>query len=93
MASSPLPLSRPAHEEVSSALRGLGHEVLMLDAEATRYGAVETPLEGEVYANFLRQHRREFDGVIVSLPNFGDRDRGRGHAARGGRADHDPGVP
>jgi L-fucose isomerase-like protein len=68
----PASLIASAREEVSSALRGLGHEVLMLDAEATRYGAVETPLEGEVYANFLRQHRGEFDGVIVSLPNFGD---------------------
>jgi L-fucose isomerase-like protein len=68
----PASLIASAREEVSSALRGLGHEVLMLDADATRYGAVETPLEGEVYANFLRQNRGKFDGVIVSLPNFGD---------------------
>jgi L-fucose isomerase-like protein len=53
-------------------LNALGHEVLMLDADATRYGAVETPQEGEVYANFLRAHRGKFGGVIVSLPNFGD---------------------
>lgn len=44
----------------------------MLDAETTRYGAVETPQEGEVYASFLRANRGKFGGVIVCLPNFGD---------------------
>ena len=44
----------------------------MLDAAPTRYGAVETPREGEVYANFLRENRGKFDGVILCLPNFGD---------------------
>jgi L-fucose isomerase-like protein len=33
---------------------------------------VETPQEGEIYANFLRANRGKFDGVIVCLPNFGD---------------------
>ncbi|MCP4643421.1 MAG: hypothetical protein GY851_23440, partial [bacterium] len=31
-----------------------------------------TPKEGEVYANFLRENRDKFGGVILSLPNFGD---------------------
>jgi L-fucose isomerase-like protein len=53
-------------------LNALGHEVLLPDTEATRYGAVETPQEGEVYANFLRANRGKFGGVIVCLPNFGD---------------------
>ncbi len=68
----PASLIASAREEMKRELNALGHEVLMLDAEATRYGAVETPREGEVYANFLRDHRGEFGGVIVSLPNFGD---------------------
>lgn len=61
-----------AREEMQRELAALGHDVLMLDAEATRHGAVETPVEGEVYANFLRAHRDEFGGIIVCLPNFGD---------------------
>lgn len=61
-----------AREEMKRELNALGHEVLMLDADATRYGAVETPAEGEVYANFLRANRGKFGGVIVCLPNFGD---------------------
>jgi hypothetical protein len=44
----------------------------MLNTEPTRYGAVETPQEGEAYANFLRANCGKFCGVIVCLPNFGD---------------------
>ncbi len=68
----PASLIAGAREEMRRELNLLGHEVLMLDESATRYGAVETPQEGAVYANFLRQNRGKFDGVILSLPNFGD---------------------
>lgn len=68
----PASLIAGAREELQRELTALGHDVIMLDADATRYGAVETPAEGEVYANFLRAHRGEFGGVILSLPNFGD---------------------
>ena len=68
----PAALIARAREEMKRELNALGHEVLMLDADATRYGAVETPPEGEIYANFLRANRGKFGGVIVSLPNFGD---------------------
>jgi len=68
----PASLIAGAREEMKRELNALGHDVLMLDESATRYGAVETPLEGEVYANFLRANRGKFGGVIVCLPNFGD---------------------
>jgi L-fucose isomerase-like protein len=68
----PASLLQSAREEMSRILRDLGHEVIMLDADATRHGAVETVEEGRKYADFLEQHRGEFDGVILSLPNFGD---------------------
>ena len=68
----PASLVAGAREEMKRELNALGHEVLMLEAEATRYGAVETPREGDVYANFLRDNRGKFGGVIVCLPNFGD---------------------
>ena len=68
----PASLIAGAREDMKRELNTLGHEVLMLDESATRYGAVETPQEGAVYANFLRQNRGKFDGVILCLPNFGD---------------------
>ncbi len=68
----PASLQQAAREELTEVLQGLGHEVLLLDAEATRHGAVETVEEGRAYAEFLRRNRGKFGGVILSLPNFGD---------------------
>ncbi len=68
----PASLIAGAREELARELGALGHQVLMLEPEVTRYGAVETPQEGEVFANFLRANRGKFGGVIVCLPNFGD---------------------
>lgn len=68
----PSSLIAGAREEMVSTLKELGHDTLILDADATNVGAVETTREGEVYANFLREHHGKFDGVILSLPNFGD---------------------
>lgn len=68
----PASLIDGARREMADVLSGLGHKVWMLDAGATRYGAVETSQEGHVYANFLRQNRGKFDGVVLCLPNFGD---------------------
>lgn len=68
----PASLQASARKEMAGALRKLGHKTLMLPATATRHGAVETPAEGEVYADFLRAHRGKFGGVILCLPNFGD---------------------
>ena len=68
----PASLQAEARAELPRVLNQLGHNTLILDADATRYGAVETMQEGQIYANFLRQHRGQFDGVILCLPNFGD---------------------
>ncbi len=65
-------LMESARNEMVSTLTKLGHEVLVMDAGLTRYGAVETPKEGKIYADFLADNRGKFDGVILSLPNFGD---------------------
>lgn len=68
----PASLLDAARQEMLAVLGGMGHEVLTLDAASTRYGAVETPQEGQVYANFLRQNAGKHDGVVLCLPNFGD---------------------
>jgi L-fucose isomerase-like protein len=68
----PASLIAEARTEIPRILKEQGHEVLMMDEALTRYGAVETTREGQVYANFLREHRGKFGGVILSLPNFGD---------------------
>jgi L-fucose isomerase-like protein len=68
----PASLIAQARADLPRTLKSWGHDTLMLEESATRYGAVETRDEGERFANFLRQNHGKYDGVIVSLPNFGD---------------------
>lgn len=68
----PASLLMSAREEMAAVMKKLGHDAIMLDAAATRNGAVETVAEGAKYAKFLKENEGKFDGVILSLPNFGD---------------------
>jgi L-fucose isomerase-like protein len=68
----PATMISQAREELSQQLQIWGHKVLMMEEEATRFGAVETPAEGQKYADFLSANRGKYDGVILCLPNFGD---------------------
>jgi L-fucose isomerase-like protein len=61
-----------ARKEVSETLKKLGYDNLMMESNLTRFGAVESPEEGQKYAKFLNDNRSKFDGVILCLPNFGD---------------------
>ena len=61
-----------AREEVAAAVKKAGFDYIMMDAGATRYGAVESREEGKAYARWLDANRGGYDGVILSLPNFGD---------------------
>ena len=68
----PPELIMQARDEMSGVLKKLGHEVLMMDADATRYGAVSNKEDAAKYAKFLKENEDNYDGVIISLPNFGD---------------------
>src|SRR5690554_5571313 len=61
-----------ARKEVAEAVKKAGYDYLIMDEEATRYGGIETREEGRIYAEWLEKHRGEFDGVILSMPNFSD---------------------
>lgn len=61
-----------ARSELTGALKTAGLEPLFIDKDATRFGAVETTVEGIAFREFLEAHRGEYDGLIISLPNFGD---------------------
>jgi len=68
----PASLMDQARTQLPKVLKKLGHKTILMDAAATRHGAVETPAEGHLFAEFLRKNRGKFGGIIVSLPNFGD---------------------
>ena len=61
-----------ARKEMAQAAARQGIELLTMDPSLTRFGAVETTQEGMKYHKFLDEHYGEYDGVIISLPNFGD---------------------
>lgn len=61
-----------ARKELVKALAAQGHSAIMLPSGLTRYDAVGSIAEGRLYAKFLSEKRGEYDGVILSLPNFGD---------------------
>lgn len=68
----PASLIDSAREELPARLAELGCGSLMMDRDSTRYGGLETAEEGKACARFLREKRGQYQGVILSLPNFGD---------------------
>lgn len=65
-------LIHSAREEMAQALDRAGYGHIMMEASATRHGGVETREEGLLYAQWLKQHEGQFDGVIFSMPIFAD---------------------
>lgn len=68
----PAELIASAREDMVKAVTDAGFDYLIMDENATRYGAVETRAEGRIYAEWLESHRGEFDGVILCMPIFVD---------------------
>ncbi len=65
-------LARSGREDMLAVLAKAGVRVVAPGSEETKYGAVETRVEARICADLFRRHRDEIDGVIVTLPNFGD---------------------
>lgn len=68
----PASLMDEARNDLTEVLEEHGYGVRMMDPDATRHGAVETVAEGKKFADWLKEQGTDIDGVIVSLPNFGD---------------------
>ena len=61
-----------AREELSDVLKKTGNRLLDFPAGETKTGAIETTQDGEKYARWFDEHRKEIGGVILTMPNFGD---------------------
>ena len=68
----PSHLCQAGRVDVLGALDREGLRVVALDADATPYGSVETLADARACADLFRSRRDEIDGVLVTLPNFGD---------------------
>ena len=65
-------LARDGREEILRVLADSGHQAICLTPEQSKYGAVETHEEAKRCAAMFRTAADRINGVIVSLPNFGD---------------------
>jgi len=65
-------LAKSGREDMLAVLERAGVRVIALGPQDSKYGAVETRAEARACADLFRQHRDAIDGVIVTLPNFGD---------------------
>jgi L-fucose isomerase-like protein len=65
-------LAESGRREMMQVLQQAGIAVVVLDTEQSGHGAIETYEEAQRCADVFRAHGEQIDGVIVTLPNFGD---------------------
>src|SRR5262245_26215211 len=77
----------PAHlcdsgrKEILKTLEKLGIDIVILPTDATKFGAVESMSDAQKCAELFKQNAGKIDGILVTLPNFGD-ERGVANAVR-----------
>jgi L-fucose isomerase-like protein len=65
-------LARAGHQEMKAALETASVDVIALTEAESKFGAVETRQEAARCAALFTTHREAIDGIVVTLPNFGD---------------------
>jgi L-fucose isomerase-like protein len=65
-------LAKSGREEMIRALESAGIDVVALTPEESKHGAVETREESRRCAELFKKNRERIDGIIVTLPNFGE---------------------
>jgi L-fucose isomerase-like protein len=77
----------PAHlcdtgrRQILATLEKLGIGAVTLPTDATKFGAVESLSDAQKCADLFKEHAGKIDGILVTLPNFGD-ERGVANAIR-----------
>jgi L-fucose isomerase-like protein len=65
-------LAREGRRDILHVLKQNGYGAVALGMTDTKYGAVETFEEAQKCAELFAARAGEIDGIIVTLPNFGD---------------------
>lgn len=68
----PAHLVQSTREKLLKSLRDWGHEVIALSPEDTSMGQTMSYEEAKKCAKLFRDNMDKIDGIIVSLPNFGE---------------------
>jgi L-fucose isomerase-like protein len=65
-------LASDGRKDLLALLERLGYAVVIPEEKATPNGAIETRADAAKCAAVFQANRSKIDGIIVSLPNFGD---------------------
>lgn len=82
----PAHLCESGRKDILRILEEEGIHAVALSPDATKYGAVVTYEDSRKCADLFRQHGDSIDGILVTLPNFGE-ERGVADAIRLARLD------
>ncbi len=77
----PSHLCQSGRDAILKVLESEGVQAVTLGPDDTEYGGVESLSDARKCADLFARHRDEIDGVLVTLPNFGD-ERGVANALR-----------
>jgi len=77
----PSHLCDTGRKEILATLEKLGIQTVILPTTATKFGAVESMSDAQKCADLFKENAGEIDGILVTLPNFGD-ERGVANAIR-----------
>lgn len=59
-------------KKILDKLAEFGVDVVIVDEQTTKLGAVETWADAQKCADLFKRNRDRIDGILVTLPNFGD---------------------
>ncbi len=59
-------------KKILAKLAEFGVDVVIVDEQTTKLGAVETWSDSQKCADLFKRNRDRIDGILVTLPNFGD---------------------
>ncbi len=65
-------LAKQGRKNILNVLKKNGFNSVALSMQQTKYGAVETFEDAKKCASLFAENREKIDGIIVTLPNFGD---------------------
>ena len=65
-------LAETGRQTILDVLASEGIQAIALGAQDTPYGSVESVADAQKCADLFKAHREEIDGILVTLPNFGD---------------------
>ncbi len=68
----PSHLCETGRATILKVLEQEGIKAVALSPEDTTYGSIESLTDAQKCADLFKKHRDEIDGVLVTLPNFGD---------------------